>query len=223
MPTFESALEAIPSALLDRSGKVFYSGREAFIDPAPIYILGANPGGAPELHADETLRMHTQWVEQEAPFNWSAYRDESWKHKAPGRHGMQPRILHTLKRLGLNPGAVPASNLVFVRSSRESTLDGNFRLLADQCWSFHQHIIQSQRPKAILCLGGTAGDYVLHRLGQHRLTSTFTEANARRWQSHCYAIHGGPCVIVATHPSIADWTKEATDPTTLIEAALNGD
>ena len=36
--------------------------------------------------------------------------------------GMQPRVLHMLASLGLDARAVPASNVVFVRSSTEAKL-----------------------------------------------------------------------------------------------------
>ena len=147
---FEAAVGAIPSALLDRSGKVFASGRHAFSPGSPLYILGSNPGGAPESHAEETVRSHTQWVSAAAPEDWSAYRDESWKGKRPGRHGMQPRVLHALGTLGLSPCFVPASNVVFVRSRRESSLDGNFEALANQCWPFHEYVIRTVRGVAVV-------------------------------------------------------------------------
>jgi hypothetical protein len=119
---FQAAVATIPSALLDVSGKVLYSGRGALCGEPNHYILGINPGGDPDTRTAETVRSHTEWVANTAPANWSAYRDESWKRKPAGRHGMQPRILHALRGLGLDPGTVPARNLVFVRSRRESSL-----------------------------------------------------------------------------------------------------
>ena len=219
---FEAAVEAIPRTLLDRSGKAFYSGRNAFSSGSPLYILGANPGGTPESHVEETVRSHTQWVSAIAPKDWSAYRDESWKGKRPGHHGMQPRILHALSVLGLDPGSVPASNVVFVRSQRESSLDGDFESLAIQCWPLHEHVIRVVRPKVVLCLGITAGNFVRERLGAFSKTASFIEHNARRWQSHSYTGVGAAIVVVATHPSIADWRAPATDPTGLMVRAIYG-
>jgi len=52
----------VPAELLAESGKVFYSGRAAFAGPAPLYVLGVNPGGAPENYQTETVGNHTHEV-----------------------------------------------------------------------------------------------------------------------------------------------------------------
>jgi uracil-DNA glycosylase family 4 len=124
------------------------------------------------------------------------------------------------KALGLGAGAVPASNLIFVRSRREGTLAGDASELADACWPFHQFLIESLKPRVIVCLGKTVGDYVRAKTAGHRVSATFTEQNERKWQSMSYAANGLK-VVVVTHPSIADWTKRHTDPTPLIASALH--
>ena len=43
-PSIESFATLVPCDLLDRSGKVFYSGRAAFSTPSDVYLLGYNPG-----------------------------------------------------------------------------------------------------------------------------------------------------------------------------------
>ncbi len=208
---------AIPKDLLDCSGKVFYSGRNAFRAGAAIYILGANPGGAPESNMNETVRSHSAWVTECAPDSWSAYRDESWEGKPPGTHRMQPRILHMLSSLGLDAGDVPASNVAFVRSRRLATLGSDFQDLAEACWPFHAHLLEQIRPRLVLCLGGDAGDFVRAKLHATRLADSFVEANNRRWQSSIYEAAHGPKVAVVTHPSIANWRSPATDPTPLVQ------
>lgn len=217
---FAVARAAIPKDLLARSGKVFYSGRRSFQNQTSLYILGVNPGGDPEDLAEETISNHTDCVANIAPPDWSAYRDEIWKRKAPGKHGMQPRLLHMFKMLGLNPGTVPASNLVFVRSRRTGHLADDFTGLANLCWPFHECVIENLKPKTILCLGHVAGDYVCARVGAHERYDTFVEKNKRGWKSHAYRSTTGTKVIVATHPSIANWAAIQTDPTPLIVSAL---
>ena len=96
----------VPTQLLDESGSVFYSGRDAFSNPSPLYVLGLNPGGSPVDQARETQSWHSNRVLNEEPSNWSAYRDESWQGASPGTRGMQPRVLHLLRRLGCNAGGV---------------------------------------------------------------------------------------------------------------------
>lgn len=41
-----SAALALPTAIQQRSGSVFYSGTGAFTHPSRLYILGLNPGGS---------------------------------------------------------------------------------------------------------------------------------------------------------------------------------
>lgn len=120
-PAIVAALDAIPQALLDRSGSVFYSGRAAFSAPSKLYILGLNPGGDPAAQAAETISASRAKF-RDGPAFWSAYSDESWGGAEPGKGGMQPRVLHVFGSLGLHPRSVPASNVVFARSSTEAML-----------------------------------------------------------------------------------------------------
>ena len=216
----ESFVTKIPAVLFPRSGKVFYAGRNAFSKPSPLYVLGVNPGGDPAQAKSETVESHTNRVLRCFQDDWSAYRDESWKGHAPGTHGMAPRILHLCDRLGMSPGRLPSSNLVFARSRREGDMCQEMQVLADLCWPFHELVIQKLQPKVILCLGKTAGHYVRKKLGANTLHSQFIEANRRKWRSQVFSGQHGPRVIVATHPSIADWCATATDPTSLIRAVL---
>lgn len=217
---FSAVAAVIPKALLRHSGKAFYSGRNAFVANPALFILGGNPGGSPDSNASETIESHTRWVADKAPSNWSAYRDESWKGKPPGQQGMQPRILHALRTVGLDPGLVPASNVVFVRSARHVELEGDFETLAEQCWPFHEYVLHVMQPRVVLCLGSVAGDFICRKIGAHQRIGTFIEQNKRNWQSHSYVGVNTPTVVVATHPSIADWKAPQTDPTALLKAAL---
>ena len=216
----ESFVELIPPSLMGESGKVFYSGREAFSSPAPLYVLGVNPGGNPENHKTETVQSHTRQVVSDLPFNWSAYRDESWEGAAPGTHGMAPRVLHLIRRVGLDPGKVPASNLFFVRSSRETHMAERQAALKELCWPFHALVIGRLRPRIVLCLGGTAGKYVRQKLAANRAVGQFVEQNNRRWISRSFENVNGLRVVVATHPGRANWCAQATDPTELLLQAF---
>jgi hypothetical protein len=219
-PCWRAIQQAIPSGLNGQVGKVFYSGRLAFSVPRPLYVIGLNPGGCPEAMKQESILSHTNWVSISAPEDWSAYRDESWKGKQPGHHGMQPRLLHLFRSAGLEPGAVPSSNLIFIRSRRESDIASDFQRLAALCWPFHQSVIERLSPKVILCLGRRAGDFVRRQVGALEPYAEFTEANNRRWQSRAYRSATGLRVVLATHPSIADWTAKQSDPTGLVQSAL---
>ena len=217
----EELAARIPTGLLERSGKVFYSGRNAFSSTCPLYMLGVNPGGSPDNHATDTIASHTNSVVHILSNDWSAYRDESWEGAKPGTYGMAPRVLHLLQHLGLSPGAVPASNLVFARSRREADIHRNdMTAMANECWAFHEHAIELLRPRVVLCFGQTAGAYVRRRLGADRLIGEFVEQNNRRWTSRAFATSSGVNVVVATHRSIANWCAPSTDVTPLVQKAL---
>jgi len=218
--TIEALAQRIPRDLLRRSGKVFYSGRAAFSVHPALYVLGANPGGDPPNYEAETVESHTAAVLHSHPDDWSAYRDESWEGAAPGTYGMAPRMLHLFAGLGLAPGQVPASNLVFARSCREGHMKNEMKGLADLCWPFHATVIEQLRPPLILCLGQTAGRYVRRRLGANALVGELVETNNRRWRSQTFVDGSGLKVVVATHPSIVDWTAASSDPTPLVRDAL---
>ena len=216
----DDLFRSVPTDLLNESGTVFYSGRDAFSNPSRLYLLGLNPGGSPSEQAGETLAWHSHRVLHEEPANWSAYHDESWQGASPGTWGMQPRVLHALRRLGLDPGRVPSSNLIFVRSPRAIDLKGRKPELADACWAFHERVIDTLKINVILCFGRTSGDYVRKKLGADELVETFVEKNARRWKSQSFRNTSGTGVVIATHPSIAAWNTSAADPTHLVEHLL---
>jgi uracil-DNA glycosylase len=159
-------------------------------------------------------------VEKELP-EWSAYTDEQWDHSGkPGNCGMQPRVRHLLRRLNLDPRRVPASNLVFVRTPRERNLRGIFDGLAEQCWPFHQTVIEKLGVCVVLVFGKRAGLWVRNKLDAHAPVEEFIENNNRRWRSQSFMNTHGIAVMVATHPSIADWTNPKTDPSPLMGRLL---
>lgn len=210
----------VPVHLLNESGSVFYSGRDAFSNPSRLYLLGLNPGGSPSQLVKNTLAMHSSLVLDTFPANWSAYRDESWQGTRPGTSGMQPRVLHLLSQLSLDPGRVPSSNLIFIRSPRERDLEGRGVELADACWPLHERVISTLGIKVILCFGATAGNWVRGKLQADEHIQTFVERNARRWKRQAFRNASGMGVVIATHPSIAAWNTRAADPTHLVDHLL---
>jgi hypothetical protein len=184
----EDLARRIPTDLLGVSGSVFYSGRKAFRSTPPLYILGINPGGSPERQANETIAWHTRRVLELEPSDWSAYRDESWRNAPPGTWGMQPRVLHMMRQVGLGPGEVPASNVVFVRSQREADLGSEFGRLADACWPFHEMVIAQLQPQVVLCFGGTAGAYVRRKLEATKCTSAKHFGQETAWAKRRFSV-----------------------------------
>lgn len=222
LPEFmiENFASLIPRSLLSESGSVFYSGRAAFSSPSSLYVLGLNPGGSPVIQATETVAWHTSKVLYDEPDEWSAYADESWGGAPPGTSGLQPRVLHLLRGVGFNPRHVPASNVVFLRSTRENTLGRKFADLADECWAFHRSVIDQLGVRVVLCFGRTAGLCVASRLSARRPVGRFVEMNNRRWRTEAFSNGHGLSVVIATHPSIADWTAPSTDPTPFLRQVL---
>ena len=218
-PAIEAALDALPATLHSRSGSVFYSGRAAFSAPSKIYILGLNPGGDPTVQAAETIEAHRQKF-REGPSWWSEYADESWGGALAGSWGMQPRVLHMLDRLGLDPHAVPASNLIFVRSSTEATLLAEKGALMRACWPVHQAVIDALVIQVVLCFGGTAGRWARDELGAQELVDCYQETNRRRWSSEAHRAGDGRMVLTLTHPGRANWCNSDSDPSSLVQRVL---
>jgi uracil-DNA glycosylase len=132
---------------------------------------------------------------------------------------MQPRVLHMFAQLGFDPHDVPASNVVFARSSREAALAVEKDELLATCWPVHRAVIDQLGVTTIVCFGGTAGRWVRGLVGADKKVGEFIEQNLRRWRSEAHS-GSGMTVITATHPSIADWRNPASDPSPLIRAAL---
>ena len=166
------------------------------------------------------MEWHTNKVLNERPDEWSAYSDESWGGAPPGTSGLQPRVLHLLRGVGLNPRFVPSSNVVFLRSARENTLGRKFADLAEECWPFHQSVIERLGIRVVLCFGRTAGMWAARRVSADRPVGTFVEMNNRRWRTVALGNGRGLSIVIATHPSIADWTVPPTDPTPLLRQVL---
>lgn len=216
----EKFAKNIPSQLRQRSGSVFYSGRAAFSARRELYILGLNPGGDPVKQAGESVEWHTSKVLRDKPDKWSEYSDESWGGYPKGKKGMQPRILRLLKNLCLDPGDVPSSNIIFVRSRGEADLADHFDAFAETCWPFHQAVIQHVQPRVILCLGKRAGSFVTRKTEAFDPIDRFVETNKRGWESVCFTNRKGLKVIVASHPGRAAWTNPKADPSALVIRAL---
>lgn len=214
-----AALIPRSESIWKESGAMFYSGKAAFSAPSRprLYILGLNPGGSPQDMAEDTVEKHTQMVLRETE-NWSAYRDEQW-----GKTKMQPRVLRLFKNLNRDPGLVPASNVVFVRSRRAADIKHDFEKYAECCWRFHKAVIERLNVRAILCLGQDAGNFVLekHGLRNSKPFKTFVEKNNRHWTNNSYISSCGIGIFVATHPSRADWTNPDTDPSPLVQNMLD--
>lgn len=218
----ERFAELIPQSVRNDSGAVFFSGRAAFGERSPLYVLGLNPGGDDSKREFMTVEQHTQQVLARTEVNWSAYRDERWGPNAasPGTYGLQPRVLHVFRRLGLNPGRVPSSNLIFTRTRDQVGLGSELDRLAEDCWPFHASVVRELGVRVILCFGKKAGEWVARKIGTHREVDRFTEKNARGWPTVAQQNGAGQVVVIATHPARANWKNPDSDPTPLLQRFL---
>lgn len=216
----ERLIDLVPKAMRMRSGTVFYSGRAAYAASVPLYLLGLNPGGDPVAQATETIGASLEEARKRREDHWSAYADECWRGRPAGTATMQPRVLHLLKSVGLDPRRVPASNVVFVRSARESALAAEKSALLAACWPLHEEVLRALRVRVVACMGGTAGRWVREMTGAHLLIDRWTERNARCWTSEAHANSTGLQVLTLTHPSVAAWNTSSADPSPLVRAAL---
>lgn len=213
-------IDLVPAELLNVSGAVFNSGKDAFRQPnSGLYLLGLNPGGHPEEHAEQTVDFHLHKV-LNRPENWCEHRDEQWNDRPAGTSGMQPRVLHVLKQLGLDPGTVPSSNIIFERTHGQKDLRSRWRMLALRCWPVHAAVIKALKPRTIVCFGRLAGGFVRDQLAAHRPIGSFVETNRRGLATDAFEGVDGISVIVATHPSHHAWTSPDTDPSEFIRAVM---
>lgn len=214
-------LAAIPESMRSKSGTALYSGLDAWMGSCPIYLLGYNPGGEP---GPDTIFANAEHLLHNLPANYSAYRDEEWnpggRWHAVGQAPMQQRVRYLLDRLGLDPGEVPTSNVIYVRSRRVAHVAREqAEQWAEACWPFHAQMIERLGVKVVVCLGGDAAWFVRSKMNAHIETERFVETNRRGWISRTFA-GPGPTVVQLTHPGIANWKNHTTDPTGLVLHAL---
>lgn len=222
---YDELLSLVPGELHQEPGEVFYSGATAFQQPSRLYLMGFNPGGDP---ANEALTQYTIGADLEASRDprrgdWSGF-DDDWREFGPGAVAFQRRVRHLLTSCGIaDPRRVPASNAVFVRSTRVATLDARrSEALLHLCWPVHERVISALAVPVVVCFGQAAGQWVRAQVGAMNAAAidTFVEDNQRRWRSTTHRGRDGIQVVTLTHPSVADWTNPRTDPTMLVVEAL---
>ena len=211
----EEFASLIPDHLLDKPGRVFYSGRRAFESPSDLYILGLNSGGDPNVDI-ESIREHTDAVFSDSGAGWSRYVE--------GSKPFHRRMRHLFQVLDRCPNEVPASNLLFLRSKRFKDIPKHTRnSLITECWSFHKAVIDTLKVRVVVCLGKDSGEEIgkILRAGSNSVDCFTEEYESRNTQSFTYRNDNGLSVVQLTHPSYADWTSPAADPTKLVQRALD--
>lgn len=153
--TDASAIDALNSAeaylteagLIDESGAVLYAGAST-LRPGPVYLLGLNPGGS----EGPSLRNSIAASKREH----NAYLDEEWapggRWQPKGQATLQRRIQGLCARMKLDTRQVPASNLVFTRSSRLNKHLG-FEEALKLCLPVHEIFVGTIRPHFLMTFG----------------------------------------------------------------------
>jgi hypothetical protein len=94
---YDELLNSVPEAMHHEHGEVFYSGRTAFDQPSPIYLLGYNPGGDPSNAALSRYTIGFDLAASRAPArrDWSGFEDD-WSAFGPGAVAFQRRVRHLI-------------------------------------------------------------------------------------------------------------------------------
>lgn len=206
----------IPEELKEKSGSVFYSGENAFSGKKNLYILGLNPGGSVTNHKEHTIKYHTDCILNKNNPNYSEYEDGIWNKRGPGKAVLQERVKCLVKQIELNSREIPSSNVCFVRSKSQAELGKELTEYSELCWAFHQNVIEKLDIKTILCFGQKAGKFVKEKIKANTLIDELIEDNNRKWRTRVYRNSNGQIVIIATHPSRADWRSPQTSITSIV-------
>lgn len=187
------------TGLINASGAVLYSGAST-LSRGPVYLLGLNPGGSdgPTL-GDSILASRREH---------NCYLDEEW---APGGH-VQPMGQATLQRrvqdlclkLKLNTRNVPASNLVFTRSTRLST-HSSFKTTAQACLVVHKIFLEAIQPDLLFTFGSIGNFEGFGKIEQLESRS----ANHGTWMAHRGKVAiSGKSVRFANIPHMSLWASD---------------
>ena len=220
-------VEEIPKSLKRKSGAVFYSGRSSFSSLSDLYILGINPGGSPPNTPESSISKHIENVLYHKPPDWFDYKDGSWGGKPPSKHYLQKNVLHLLKEAKKNVREVPASEVLFLQSQNVRELKKLYRKsyeeLADECWPFHEAVIDELGIRVIAVYGKDSGEYVLSRLNADERVAEFPAPRGKgNITSTAYRNGDGLTVVNLWFPGNGNphWTTHGKDPTGLVADAL---
>ncbi|PYE30028.1 hypothetical protein C8J35_11519 [Rhizobium sp. PP-F2F-G38] len=192
----EAYLETV--GLLDRPGKVLYSA-EATLVPSPVYLLGLNPGGSEGATVRESLAQSRN--------GHNAYIDEQWSPgghlKAAGTAPLQRRVQGLCQTMGLETRSVPASNLVFTRSTRLNS-HADFASELTLCLPVHAIFLNAVQPQFLMTFGGIDN----FRKAVAVLSMESRPAGHATWQAHRgRAIFCGRELQFANVPHLSLWAS----------------
>jgi hypothetical protein len=153
---------------LEKSGSVFLS-TEASLKQSKVLFLGLNPGGDDADESYGTIlasmiscRLGVSGLDQD----WST----SSRSYFPGDSVFQRRFKHIAERLGIAYGAIPATNLSFIRTRDVGSYDG-----------FHEDIVRFGDIHALI-LDEIQPEY-LWITGQTKYARSLLDDSKMKWRS----------------------------------------
>lgn len=195
----EAETYLISADLVGSPGIVLYSSVET-LRPGPVYVLGLNPGGSePTTLADSISRSRK---------GSNAYLDEEWapggRIRPRGQAILQRRMQHLISLMGLRTRDVPASNLVFTRSTRIGT-HLNFSAALGLCLPVHDLFMSVIQPRFVM----TYGSIEHFALAARFLKIENRPAIHADWQAHRgRAVICGQEVAFGNVPHMSVWASD---------------
>lgn len=211
LDSFVASAEERLKPILDRSGRILYSGAHT-LQRGPMYLLGLNPGGDPTTHKD-TVGSSLKEIRQRTE---NAYLDEVWRNTAAGRSPLQLRVQWLLAELGFGTRDICASNLIFTRSV--SATGSGYPEVAELCWPVHEKIIAFIQPKFIIAFGNSGKSP--YQFLRQKLSATDEQrfpSGHGTWECSTFVASSGMRVFglphlsryaVSNHPRVVEWVRE---------------
>ncbi|MFN4114739.1 MAG: hypothetical protein ACK4GD_12445 [Sphingomonadaceae bacterium] len=187
------------AGLLNSPGAVLYSSAKTLAQ-GPVYLLGLNPGGTEGATLQDSIHN--------ARRDHNCYLDEQWSprgHLQPrGQAVLQRRVQNLCALMGLETRDVPASNLVFTRSTRTGThLD--FKGALPLCLPVHKIFIRAIEPDFLMTFGAldNFGSAVQIESVESRLAEHGT------WEAHRgFAQFEGRRIAFGNIPHMSLWASD---------------
>jgi len=201
-----AAAQQVPTSILDRSGELLYSGSQT-LRRGPIYLLGLNPGGNPDVHKD-TVRDRLRELPSRRTNNYRV----SWSGRKPGAHPLQRGIQWLANELEVKLEDVCASNLIFVRSKNERT--SGFPDSARECWPVHRAILAVVKPTLVVAFGKSPYNFLRNEFELLSEADSIPAGHAN-WQCRAFQTVGMQVVglphmsvyAIHKHPRVGNWLR----------------
>ena len=207
--------------VLHLSGEVLYSAAST-LRPAPVYLLGHNPGGNEQ---DPDLPTVSSSLDALPNKTWNSYVDASWSGPggikyAVGQAPLQLRVKWLLENLGFAPQDVLASNLIFPRS--RDAAGSRFLEFSKICWPVHADILNIVRPQMIIAYGNSGLSPYRFLFDMFAPDSEECQPSGHgTWMCRSFVVPGRFRVVgiphmsrykISAHDDVVDWIKRLPKP-----------